>query len=88
MAKTTAQTSGAAAARTPQPAASRLATACTAGIEACWLTALVVSALFFNTHSTRIFEPDKLAIVRTLALVVAALAATRALDAGWNPLRQ
>ena len=88
MAKTTAQTSGAAAARTPQPAASRLATACTAGIEACWLTALVVSALFFNTHSTRIFEPDKLAVVRTLALVVAALAATRAFDAGWNPLRQ
>ena len=88
MAKTTAQTSGAAAARTPQPAASRLATACTAGIEACWLTALVVSALFFNTHSTRIFEPDKLAVVRTLALVVAALAATRAVDAGWNPLRQ
>ena len=87
MAKTTAQTSGAAAARTPQPAASRLATACTAGIEACWLTALVVSALFFNTHSTRIFEPDKLAVVRTLALVVAALAATRAFDAGWNPLR-
>ena len=88
MAKTTAQTSGAAAARTPQPAASRLVTACTAGIEACWLTALVVSALFFNTHSTRIFEPDKLAVVRTLALVVAALAATRAVDAGWNPLRQ
>ena len=87
MAKTTAQTSGAAAARTPQPAASRLATACTAGIEACWLTALVVSALFFNTHSTRIFEPDKLAVVRTLALVVAALATTRAFDAGWNPLR-
>ena len=88
MAKTTAQTSGAAAARTPQPAASRLATACTAGIEACWLTALVVSALFFNTHSTRIFEPDKLAVVRTLALIVAALAATRAFDAGWNPIRQ
>lgn len=88
MAKTAAQTSGAAAARIPQPAASRLAAACTAGIEACWLTALVVSALFFNTHSTRIFEPDKLAVVRTLALVVAALAATRAVDAGWNPLRQ
>ena len=56
-------------------------------METCWLAALVIATLFFNTHSTRIFEPDKLALVRTLALVVAALALTRAIDTGWNPLR-
>lgn len=87
MTKTSALASAAAASRSAAPVTSRLAAACSAGMEACWLAALVVATLFFNTHSTRIFEPDKLALVRTLALVVAALAVTRAIDSGWNPLR-
>ena len=87
MTKTSALASAAATARIAAPVPSRLAAACSAGMEACWLAALVVATLFFNTHSTRIFEPDKLALVRTLALVVAALAVTRAVDTGWNPLR-
>lgn len=87
MTRTSALTSAAAAARAASPVTSRLAAACSAGMEACWLAALVIATLFFNTHSTRIFEPDKLALVRTLALVVAALAITRAIDTGWNPLR-
>lgn len=87
MTKTSALASAAAASRIALPVTSRLAAACSAGMEACWLAALVVATLFFNTHSTRIFEPDKLALVRTLALVVAALAVTRAIDSGWNPLR-
>ena len=87
MTKTSALASAAAASRAASPVTSRLAAACSAGMEACWLAALVIATLFFNTHSTRIFEPDKLALVRTLALVVAALAITRAIDTGWNPLR-
>ena len=82
MTKTSALASAAATARIAAPVPSRLAAACSAGMEACWLAALVVATLFFNTHSTRIFEPDKLALVRTLALVVAALAVTRAIDTG------
>ena len=42
-------------------------------MEACWLLALVVSPLFFNIYSSRVFEPDKITLVRSLAL--AALAA-------------
>ena len=38
-------------------------------IEASWLTAIIVVPLFFNIYSSRIFEPDKIAILRTLALI-------------------
>lgn len=42
-------------------------------MEAAWLLALIVAPLFFNIYSSRVFEPDKIALVRSLAL--AALAA-------------
>lgn len=38
-------------------------------MEACWLIALIVSPLFFNVYSSRVFEPDKIALVRSLAVV-------------------
>ena len=38
-------------------------------IEASWLAAIIVVPLFFNIYSSRIFEPDKIAILRTLALI-------------------
>lgn len=41
-------------------------------IEAGWLAALVVVPLFFNIHSNRVFEPDKLSLLRSIALVMAA----------------
>jgi tetratricopeptide (TPR) repeat protein len=41
-------------------------------MEACWLLALVVSPLFFNIYSSRVFEPDKITLVRSLALVALA----------------
>jgi hypothetical protein len=42
-------------------------------MEACWLTALIAAPLFFDIYSSRVFEPDKIALVRSLAM--AALAA-------------
>ncbi len=39
-------------------------------IEACWLAAVVMAPLFFNKYSSRIFEPDKATLVRTLALIM------------------
>jgi hypothetical protein len=45
-------------------------------MEACWLAALVVTPLFFNVYSSRIFEPDKASLLRSLALIM--LAAGRA----------
>ncbi|MBK8051666.1 MAG: O-antigen ligase family protein [Anaerolineales bacterium] len=41
---------------------------CDAVLEAGWLAALVVAPLFFNVFSSRVFEPDKISLVRTIAL--------------------
>ncbi|HUF37982.1 MAG TPA: hypothetical protein VMN57_05620 [Anaerolineales bacterium] len=38
-------------------------------MEAVWLAALIVVPVFFNIYSTRIFEPDKIALLRSLTLV-------------------
>lgn len=38
-------------------------------MEASWLLALVVTPLFFNIYSSRVFEPDKITLLRSLALV-------------------
>lgn len=45
---------------------------CDKVIEAGWLAAVVVVPLVFNIHSNRVFEPDKLSVLRSIALVMAA----------------
>ncbi len=55
-------------------------------LEACWLLALILAPLFFDTYSARVFEPDKIAFVRSLALVTLAAWLTRAIAvAGRRP---
>ncbi len=49
----------------------RLSLFCDKVIEAGWLAALVVVPLFFNIYSQRVFEPDKLSLLRSIALVMA-----------------
>jgi cyclophilin family peptidyl-prolyl cis-trans isomerase/Flp pilus assembly protein TadD len=49
-------------------------------IEAGWLAAIVVVPLFFNIHSNRVFEPDKLSLARSIALVMAAAWLIRAIE--------
>lgn len=39
-------------------------------IEAGWLAALVIAPLFFNVFSSRVFEPDKISLIRSIALVM------------------
>ncbi|MEX1018462.1 MAG: tetratricopeptide repeat protein [Litorilinea sp.] len=39
-------------------------------IEAGWLAALIIAPLFFNVFSSRVFEPDKISLIRTLALTM------------------
>jgi tetratricopeptide (TPR) repeat protein len=39
-------------------------------IEAGWLAALVVAPLFFNVFSSRVFEPDKISLLRSIALLM------------------
>jgi hypothetical protein len=41
-------------------------------MEAGWLFGLVVTPLFFNIYSSRVFEPDKIALLRSLALITLA----------------
>ncbi len=45
---------------------------CESVIEAGWLLAVIVTPLFFNIYSSRIFEPDKAALLRSLAVLVLA----------------
>ncbi len=49
----------------------RLSTFCDKVLEMGWLLAVIITPLFFNVYSSRVFEPDKLTTLRTLALVMA-----------------
>ncbi len=56
-------------------------------IEAGWLAALTVAPLFFNVFSSRVFEPDKISLIRTIALVMLVAWIVRSVDSGriWLP---
>lgn len=61
---------------------SRLSRFCDAVIEAGWLAALIVVPVFFDVYTSRIFEPDKITMLRTIALIMAAAWLVQWLDAG------
>lgn len=54
----------------PSELPTRLAVFCDKLLEAGWLFALVVAPLYFDVYSNRVFEPDKISLVRSLALVM------------------
>ena len=58
----------------------KLSVFCEKVIEAGWLLTLIVAPLFFNVYSSRVFEPDKLSIVRSIALVMSAAWLIKVLD--------
>src|SRR5574341_1701819 len=62
------------------PLPTRLSRLADALMEACWLAGLAVTPLFFNVYSSRIFEPDKTALFRSLSLLLAAAWAIKLLD--------
>ncbi len=47
---------------------SKLQAWCDSLLELSWLTALIISPIFFNVHSDRVFEPDKITLIRSVAL--------------------
>jgi len=53
---------------------------CDKVLEAGWLLALVLAPLYFNVYSSRVFEPDKLSLVRSIALIMAATWLVKVLD--------
>jgi len=48
----------------------KLSLFCEKLIEAGWLAALILVPVFFNIYSARTFEPDKLTLMRSIALVM------------------
>lgn len=52
--------------------ASKLTAYCDGILEAAWLAAVIVTPVFYNIYSSRIFEPDKATLLRSLALVILA----------------
>ena len=58
---------------------------CDKVIEAGWLVAVIVVPLFFNVFSDRVFEPDKLTLLRSIALVMAVAWVIKVLEVGsWR----
>ncbi|MBI2849006.1 MAG: O-antigen ligase family protein [Chloroflexi bacterium] len=63
----------------------RLSLFCQRCIEAGWLAAAALIPLFFNVYSSRVFEPDKLTLLRTIVLLMALAWIVRILDTGmWR----
>ena len=60
----------------------KLSVFCDRLIEAGWLAAIIAAPLFFNIYSSRVFEPDKLTLVRSIALVMAAAWLVRTVEVG------
>jgi tetratricopeptide (TPR) repeat protein len=56
---------------------------CEALIEAGWLAALIVAPMFFNVFSSRVFEPDKISLVRSIALIMLLAWLVKLLNGGW-----
>ncbi|MGC9521691.1 MAG: hypothetical protein ACP5HG_07390 [Anaerolineae bacterium] len=52
---------------------SRFSLFCDRALEAGWLIGVTITPVFFNVYSSRVFEPDKLTTLRSLALVMAVL---------------
>ena len=64
---------------------SKLSQWCNGFIEAGWLIAIVAIPLFFNIHSDRVFEPDKLTLLRSIALLMAGAWLVGFIDRqGWD----
>jgi tetratricopeptide (TPR) repeat protein len=68
--------------------ASRLSIWCDRLIEAGWLAAVLVVPLFFNIYSSRVFEPDKLTTLRSIALVMAMAWLVKWFEERRNPERE
>lgn len=75
----------------------RIAVFCDKLLEAGWLAALIIAPLFFNVYSSRVFEPDKISLIRSLAVLMAAAWIVRQLERGiprtrpqelWHVLRE
>ncbi len=64
---------------------SKLTIWCDTLLEMSWLLALILAPLFFNIHSDRVFEPDKITLIRSLAVFMLAVWLIKFVDSGqWR----
>lgn len=63
----------------------RLSRFCEGIVEACWLAALIAVPLVFDLHSAGAFEPTKVVLLRSIALVAALAWCIAALERGTRP---
>jgi len=66
----------------------KLSAFCDKILEMCWTLAVVITPLFFNVYSSRVFEPDKLTTLRTLALIMAAAWFVKLIEERLNGQRE
>jgi tetratricopeptide (TPR) repeat protein len=57
---------------------------CERVIEAGWLAAVVVVPIFFNVYSSRVFEPDKISVLRSIAMLMAVAWAIKTIERGFR----
>ncbi len=70
-----------------KPMESKLSRLCDGLLEAGWLVAVITVPLFFNIHSDRVFEPDKLTLLRSIALFMAMVMLVRFVERrSWQNL--
>jgi hypothetical protein len=50
----------------------KLSKFCDGVMEAAWLAAVILVPIFYNIYSSRIFEPDKITLLRSIALITLA----------------
>ncbi len=62
----------------------RLSNFCDKLLEAGWLAALIVAPLYFNIYSSRVFEPDKATLVRSIALAMIAAWIIKRIEIGFT----
>src|SRR5512146_2631881 len=55
---------------------------CEGLMEAAWLAAVILVPVFFDIYSSRIFEPDKITLLRSIALIILAAWVTKVVDEG------
>ncbi|MCX6017551.1 MAG: O-antigen ligase family protein, partial [Chloroflexi bacterium] len=67
--------------------ASRLSAWCDRIIEMGWLAAAIVVPLFFDIYSSRVFEPDKLTTLRSIALIMVLAWLVKWIEERKNPTR-
>ena len=67
----------------------KLSRYCDGVMEAAWLAAVILVPLFFNIYSSRIFEPDKITLLRSLGLLIALAWLVKTIEQGgiqWDRL--